>query len=354
MIKAIVTDIDGVLTDGRIYVGDGKINKSICFKDLDAITMIRNEGLKIGVITGEKDFFTEYVKKAVRADLFIDNCKEKLTSIKQFATDNHLELSEICYIGDGKYDVEAIDAVGIGVCPADAIDEVRKTADLVLDNKGGFGCISELYSKIRVLRSKLDMKGGNCTLDFLINKTISSHQQVIGNLLNGTEIIQSINKTIMCIVQAFRNDRQLLLCGNGGSAADSQHLATEFISRFYKERQALNAEALTVNTSTLTAVANDYEYNKVFARQVEAKGKEGDILLGITTSGTSASIVEAFKEAKRRGLVTIAFTGYKYEHLRNITDIVIPIPSLETPRIQEMHILIGHIICEQVERILCE
>ena len=150
----------------------------------------------------------------------------------------------------------------------------------------------------------------------------------------------------------MKNGGQLLLCGNGGSAADAQHLATELVSRFYKERKALNAEALTVNTSALTAIANDYDYSRVFARQIEAKGKKGDVLLGITTSGSSENIIEAFRTAKKQKMTTIAFVGNKSEKIKDVADIIISVPSTDTPRIQEIHIMIGHIVCECVEKLM--
>ena len=140
------------------------------------------------------------------------------------------------------------------------------------------------------------------------------------------------------------------MCGNGGSAADAQHIATEFVSRFYHERKALNAEALTVNTSTLTAVGNDYSFDRVFARQVEAKGRQGDILIGISTSGESKNIIEAFEAAKKLNMSTIAFTGNRECTMEHKADMTINIPSEDTPRIQEMHIMTGHIICELVEK----
>ena len=144
---------------------------------------------------------------------------------------------------------------------------------------------------------------------------------------------------------------KLLICGNGGSAADSQHIATELVSKFFMERKALDAEALTVNTSTLTAVGNDYSFDKVFSRQVEAKGNKGDVLLAISTSGNSKNIIEAVKSAKKIGITCIGLTGDNVDSLIcKLADYYVSIPSNSTPRIQEAHILIGHIICEIVEK----
>ena len=156
------------------------------------------------------------------------------------------------------------------------------------------------------------------------------------------------------ISSSLQQGGQLLFCGNGGSAADAQHLATELVSRFYCERGALNAEALTVNTSALTAIGNDYSFDRVFARQIEAKGREGDVLIGISTSGESKNIIEAVKYAKSINMKTVVFTGKQNSTLKQLADIAISVPSEDTPRIQEMHILIGHIICEMVEKKIVE
>ena len=146
----------------------------------------------------------------------------------------------------------------------------------------------------------------------------------------------------------------MLFCGNGGSAADAQHIAAELSGRFYFDRAPLFAEALHVNTSYLTAVANDYSYDVVYERMVQSKGAEGDVLVGISTSGNSKNVVLAMKEAQRMGMVTIGFTGEAGGEMRNYSDILINIPSTDTPRIQECHILVGHIICELTEASLFE
>lgn len=179
----------------------------------------------------------------------------------------------------------------------------------------------------------------------ILSAAISVKQQVLQDemLLQKMEILTDV------IVSCFKQDGKLLFCGNGGSAADAQHLAAEFSGRFYTDREPLDAEALHVNTSYLTAVANDYSYNEVYARLVKAKGRKGDILFGLSTSGNSANIIEAFKVAKERGLIIVGFTGETGGKMREYCDYLINIPSTDTPRIQECHITIGHIICQLVE-----
>lgn len=148
---------------------------------------------------------------------------------------------------------------------------------------------------------------------------------------------------------ALKADKKILFCGNGGSAADAQHIAAELSGRFYQDREPLFAEALHVNTSYLTAVANDYGYDEVYARLVRAKGRPGDVLFGISTSGNSANILRAFEQARERGMVVIAMTGETGGKMAGLCDILLNVPSRDTPRIQEVHILMGHIICQLVE-----
>lgn len=345
-IRAVITDIDGVLTDGKVMLEDGaELNKRICFKDLDTISQLREKGIKFGVITGESDKFTELLHERMKPDYFFSGCKDKKKALEEIAFKEGISLSAVCYIGDGKYDIEAIKMAGIGISPLDATEEVRRAADIVLECKGGEGCLAAVFSLLFGNQSVRAGLENNIVLSDLLE-----HKKIIEAIINDCDLQNTVYAAAEEIGQSLKDGGQILLCGNGGSAADAQHIATEFVSRFYHERKALNAEALTVNTSTLTAVGNDYSYDRVFARQVEAKGHSGDILIGISTSGESKNIVEAFKSAKQIGIKTVAFTGNQHSTMEKLADIAIIIPAKDTPRIQEMHIMIGHIICEIVER----
>lgn len=183
-----------------------------------------------------------------------------------------------------------------------------------------------------------------------IKRAIEDSIKVKTELLADTKLLETISKIAEEIIKAFSNDRKVLLCGNGGSAADAQHIAAELSGRFYFDRKPLFAEALHVNTSYITAVANDYSYDEVFSRLVEAKGRKGDVLIGISTSGNSKNVVKALEKAKEIGMITVGMTGATGGKMREICDYIIKVPSTDTPRIQEAHILIGHIICEIVER----
>lgn len=180
----------------------------------------------------------------------------------------------------------------------------------------------------------------------IINESIA----VKTALLENNDLLQTIEKAVTAIVQAFRNGNHVYFCGNGGSAADAQHLAAEFSGRFYKDRDALPAEALHCNTSYLTAVANDYSYDVIYARMIKGIGKKGDILIGLSTSGNSGNIIKAFEVAREKGVITIGFTGTSGGQMKAWSDYLLNVPSTNTPRIQEAHIMIGHIICELVEK----
>lgn len=168
-------------------------------------------------------------------------------------------------------------------------------------------------------------------------------------LLQAPTLLNSIEKAAQCITQAFRDQNRLYLCGNGGSAADAQHLAAEFSGRFYTDRKALPAEALHTNSSYLTAVANDYSYEVVYARLINGITNPGDVLIGLSTSGNSANVVKAFETAREKGVITIGLTGQEGGQMRPLSDHWIGVPSQDTPRIQECHITVGHIICQLVE-----
>lgn len=169
-------------------------------------------------------------------------------------------------------------------------------------------------------------------------------------LIEDNELLRKIEQVVQLCIEGFQHGKKMYLCGNGGSAADAQHIAAELSGRFNYDRKALPAEALHVNSSFLTAVANDYDYTKVYSRMVEAFGEAGDILIGISTSGNSANVLNAVEAAKKKKLITIGFTGDKGGKLAGLCDVCIQVPSNDVARIQESHILIGHILCEEVEK----
>jgi len=182
-----------------------------------------------------------------------------------------------------------------------------------------------------------------------IKHIISSSIQVKQHLLSNENMLHQIDEVSNIITDAFKNGKKVLFCGNGGSAADAQHLAAEFSGRFYTDRDALPAEALHTNTSYLTAVANDYSYDVVYSRLVKGIGNKGDVLVGLSTSGNSKNIIAAFETAKEKEMITVGLTGSGGGKMKDKSDFLFDVPSTDTPRIQESNILLGHILCQLVE-----
>jgi D-sedoheptulose 7-phosphate isomerase len=179
----------------------------------------------------------------------------------------------------------------------------------------------------------------------IITESIAVKQKVLGD----EKLLATVNTVASKMVEALRNGNRIYFCGNGGSAADAQHLAAEFSGRFYVDREALPAEALHCNTSYLTAVANDYSYDVVYARLIKGIGTKGDFLVGLSTSGNSGNILKAFEVAREKGIHTVGFTGETGGKMKDWSDFLVNVPSKDTPRIQESHIMLGHIICQLVE-----
>ena len=182
-----------------------------------------------------------------------------------------------------------------------------------------------------------------------IIKAVSDAVKIKKGILEDNELLEKISAVAEEMVSAFKGGGKVLFCGNGGSAADAQHLAAELSGRFYYDRPPLDAEALHVNTSYLTAVANDYSYDYIYSRLARSKGRKGDILVGLSTSGNSKNVINAFEVADEIGMITVGMTGETGGAMRAACAHLINIPSKDTPRIQEAHILVGHIICELVE-----
>jgi len=185
-----------------------------------------------------------------------------------------------------------------------------------------------------------------------IRSIIQQSIDVKTQTLNNPQVAATLEEVVQLMVQAFKNGNKVLFCGNGGSAADAQHLAAEFSGRFYKDRDPLPAEALHVNTSYLTAVANDYSYDQIYARIVKGSGKRGDVLVGLSTSGNSGNIIAAFEQAQKMGISTVGFTGAGGGKMAPLSNYLLAVPSSDTPRIQEVHITLGHIVCQLVEEAL--
>lgn len=344
MIELIVLDIDGVITDGSVIIdAKGNEHKQVNLKDIDAIYELHHRGFKLAAVTGEDTDIVDYFENRFPWEYFYRGSKTKKDVMYQIEQDTNIAREHICYVGDGKYDVEPLAYAGIGICPADAIDKAKKAADIILQNDGGKGCIWELIS---IFEKYNDV---NCAQGYFF-KRLGEHTNIFKKLASDQKMAETVMEIGDRILEIFRNNGAVYLCGNGGSAADAQHIATEFISRFYKERPGLNAEALSVNTSTLTAVGNDYSFERIFARQLEAKAQAGDLVIGISTSGTSKNVMEALRYAAENEMVSVLMMGgFENPEPNFKIEYIVKVPSLITPRIQEAHIFIGHVIAEYVE-----
>lgn len=347
MIELIVLDIDGVLTDGSILVNSqGQEQKRINIKDIDAVFELKRRGYRLAAVTGEQTEIVGYFRSRLPWDRFLAGCKKKLEAVRRLAEDFALSMEQVAYVGDGKYDLEVLPHVGLSVCPADAVREARLQADAVLSRAGGCGCVWELLSILETDRRPE-------TPARYLQDRMAEHQLIFKKMASDQALAGSIMAVGQAITDRLRDGGQLFLCGNGGSAADAQHIAAEFVGKFYRERPAIQAEALTANTSILTAIGNDYGYERVFVRQLEAKARPNDILMGISTSGSSNNVLEALRYGKRRGLLTVMLTGEAYPaELDGLCGYVLPVPSRITPRIQEAHIFLGHLWAEFVEHAL--
>jgi len=187
-----------------------------------------------------------------------------------------------------------------------------------------------------------------------IKDIISESIKIKNLILNDKETLSAIDEVISVLLEAIKSKNKLILAGNGGSAADAQHTAAEFVSRFYIDRPGIPAIALTTDTSIITSIGNDYDFSKIFSRQLESIGSHGDVLIAISTSGNSPNIINALEEAKKMGIITVGLTGFDGGKMIKFCDYCICIPSKDTPRIQESHIVIEHILCAVIEKELFE
>lgn len=344
MIQLVVVDIDGVVTDGSVTIdAQGNELKKMNMKDVDALFELHRRGFRLAAITGEDTRIVSYFEKRFPWAYFFRGSKTKKEAMQLIEQETGISREEICYVGDGKYDVEPLRYAGLGLCPANAVGTAKDAADMILQNNGGEGCLWELLD---ILQQYNDVDSAY----FYMYQRAHEHTETFKKLLSSPEISETLIQAAETLISIFEKGGGLYLCGNGGSAADAQHIATEFVSRFYQERPGLNAEALSVNTSTLTAVGNDYSFERVFARQLDAKAHPGDMLIGISTSGRSKNVLEAIRFAKEHGMTTMLLMG-DFDTQQDFDDIdyLIKVPSKITARIQEAHIFLGHCLAEYVE-----
>lgn len=345
-ITVLAFDIDGVLTDGRLALGDGSEGfKRICFRDLDAITQAKAAGYTVALVTGEQGPTVDRLAQRIGANTVLTGIKDKAAGLKKLVQTLNVTPAQICYVGDSERDAAAFDFVGLSCAPADASGPALAKASIRLRSRGGEGVADEVVQLVAEEKAlAVDESIRVQEIGRILKESIAAHELLLETSVNH---LSSIAGTFTSVL---RRGHKILLCGNGGSAADAQHVAAEIVGRFKLESDPWPAIALTTNTSVITAVANDWDYEEVFARQVRALGRPGDVLAGISTSGRSRNVLRALATARQMNIATIGFTGNQPGDMARVSDICFAAPSGSTPRIQELHLVAWHAICELVEQ----
>jgi D-sedoheptulose 7-phosphate isomerase len=342
----LALDIDGVITDGSVSIAENDNNvqpKRISMRDLDALSKLRRAGLSLALVTGESGPLVEAIARRVSADAVISGAKDKIHGLEELARTLGVEMSAICFVGDAERDALAFSHVGLSLAPSDAGPHARRAATKVLRERGGNGAVSEAVELILGLQKHSSAQALRHAQESL-EESLVAHQEMVNA---GAETIVAMAEVIS---DALRSGGKVMFCGNGGSAADAQHAAAELMGRFLIERGPLPALSLSTDTSVLTAVGNDWDFDDVFARQVRGLARVGDIVVGLSTSGRSENIVRALNIAKECGARALSLTGHDSRRVGSASEMCLNVPSSKTPRIQELHILALHTICDLVER----
>ena len=345
-ISLVVFDFDGVMTDNRVRVHQSGDEAVWCHRgDGLGIARLKEAAFEVVVLSTETNPVVAARCRKLKIEA-IQSCDDKLSAIKQFADHRNLTAQQIAYVGNDINDLAAMQWVGSPIAVADAVPEVRAVAKWVTRLPGGGGAVREVAD--RLVAARLDTDPAIEWARQSVWQSLEVKQAIAGS----EQLLGQIVRVARSMADVLRAGGRVFFFGNGGSAADSQHLAAELVGRFALERRALPAMALSVNSSVVTAIGNDYGYEQVFSRQLEGLARAGDMAIGITTSGNSANVVRAMESGRAIGLRTIAMTGARGGRIRAAVDECLCVPSDLTPRIQEGHILIGHMLCEYAERAL--
>jgi D-sedoheptulose 7-phosphate isomerase len=349
-IQVLALDIDGVLTDGTALLTEcGGEEKRFSFRDLDAVTQAKNAGLKVVLVTGEDSPAVDLTSKRFGIQQVMRGAEDKLAALKRLAAEFGVSPGEVCYIGDSERDAPALAAAGLALAPANASPSARAAAHRVLSSAGGYGAVAEAVTLLLNLNGNgTQQQSYQTAIRDTLADSLNAHQRLLDRSLPVLAQVASE------FIKAIRGGWKILLFGNGGSAAEAQHVAGELVGRFARESDPWPAVALTTDTSILTAVGNDWDFSEIFARQVRALAKPGDVVVGISTSGRSLNVLRGLEEGKRRGAITIGFTGAEGGPIGQYSDICFRAPADTTPRIQELSLLAWHSICELVEQVLVE
>lgn len=345
-VQVLALDIDGVLTDGTACQTDNQAEeKRYCFHDLDAVAQARRSGLTVALVTGEDSPAVSGIAERFGVEQVMRGAKDKVSALSKLSETLNIPLDHFCYIGDSDRDAPTLSEVGLGLAPANATPIAKAAAHIVLSRSGGNGAVAEAVS----LLSQLSQNGETSpTMELemrrIVSDSIAAHQSMLEQSL---PVLVQVAQTF---IRAIRAGRKILFFGNGGSAAEAQHVAGELIGRFAQESSPWPAIALTTDTSVLTAIGNDWEYAEVFARQVRGLARPGDVVVGITTSGRSPNVLRGLEAGKECGATTVGFTGATPGKVLQLSDICFAAPASTTSRIQELSLLAWHSVCELVEK----
>lgn len=344
-ILLLALDVDGVLTNGSVTLTpSGEESKGVAFRDLDALSRARKAGLRIALITGEEGPLVMAIAGKAGAEFVLPAAKDKAAALEALSEKAQVPLSRVCYVGDADGDALAFPLVGLSFCPADGSRAARRTASRVLSASGGSGAVEEAVEILLDGGHEGDLRPGfENTLRRVAEDSLRAHEKLLDESVPAMAEIASV------LTRALKAGRRVFFCGNGGSAAGAQRAAAELVGRFALEREPLPALALTTDTSILTAVGSDWDFRDIFARQVRAHARPGDVVVGISASGKSPNVARALEVAREQGAVALAFTGRSGGAVAQAADLCFRAPDTATPRVQELHLLAWHGICEVVE-----
>jgi D-sedoheptulose 7-phosphate isomerase len=349
----IVYDFDGVMTDNRVYVmQDGRETVMCNRADGLAVDMLRAAGIPQLILSTETNAVVQ--TRAQKLGLGVINaCTDKARALSDYCDEHGYDLSRVLYVGNDVNDIAAMHLAGYAVSPADGHPAVRAIAHRVTNAVGGAGVLRELADWLLVpvpastsRAEKDDMQMLQQIRDELnesvrLREALASDEKLLGRLCALAETIAN----------ALRAGNKIIFAGNGGSYADAQHLAAEFVGRFMRERAPLAAVCLGTNGSTITAVGNDYRFEEIFARELRAVGTKGDVFIPISTSGNSGNLIQAIEAARQIGMEVYALLGKGGGRMTTLAPSFV-VPSSHTARIQEIHITLGHIVCGLVDDLL--
>lgn len=354
-VDLIVYDFDGVMTDNRVYLDQDGVESVVCTRaDGLGIEMLRRAGIPQIIISTETN--PVVLARARKLNLqAICGAANKQAALLEYCQTHSFDPGRVVYVGNDENDVHAMRSVGYAVCPADAHPVTKSIARLVTRAPGGAGVVRELADRLlsEVDPAPEDALKKPATLRAQIRKELQDAVQLRMTMMEDAEVTGAVESLARAMDESLAAGGKILFAGNGGSFADAQHLAAEFVGRFMRERAPLAAVCLGTNSSTVTAVGNDYRFDDIFVRELRALGSKQDVLIALSTSGNSTNLIAAIEAAQAIGMKVFALLGKGGGRIAHLVPAIV-VPSDHTARIQEMHITFGHVLCGLVDSLLSE